>query len=55
MEYTSYIRVKAAFEHQEPDRVPFDLGSSGVTGINIKCLNNLRNYLGLEKKNLEKI
>lgn len=51
MKYTSYERVKAALEHRESDRVPFDLGSSGVTGINIKCLNNLRNYLGLEKKN----
>jgi uroporphyrinogen decarboxylase len=53
MEYTSYERVKAALEHREPDRVPFDLGSSGVTGINIKCLNNLRNYLGLKKKGLK--
>ena len=53
MEYTSYKRVKAALEHREPDRVPFDLGGSGVTGINIKCLNNLRNYLGIEKKELK--
>jgi uroporphyrinogen decarboxylase len=53
MEYTSYERVKAALEHREPDRVPFDLGGSCVTGINIKCLNNLRNYLGLKKKELK--
>ena len=28
MKYTSYERVKAALEHREPDRIPFDLGGS---------------------------
>ncbi len=46
--YTSYQRVKASLEHKEPDRIPFDLGGSMVSGININALRNLRKYLGLE-------
>lgn len=46
--YTSYDRVIASLEHREPDRVPFDLGGALVAGINIKALNNLRNFLGLK-------
>jgi uroporphyrinogen decarboxylase len=44
---TSYERVKAAVEHREADRVPFDLGGSVLTGINRKAYVNLRAYLGL--------
>ena len=44
---TSYERVKAAVEHREADRVPFDLGGSVLTGINRKAYINLRKYLGL--------
>jgi uroporphyrinogen decarboxylase len=44
---TSYERVKAAVEHKEADRVPFDLGGSVLTGINRKAYVNLRKYLGL--------
>jgi uroporphyrinogen decarboxylase len=44
---TSYERVKAAVEHKEADRVPFDLGGSVLTGINRKAYINLRKYLGL--------
>ncbi|SMB97292.1 uroporphyrinogen decarboxylase [Thermanaeromonas toyohensis ToBE] len=36
-----------ALNHQEPDRVPFDLGSTGVTGIHIIAYQRLRKYLGL--------
>ena len=45
--YTSYDRVKAALEHKEPDKIPFDLGSAAVTGININALRSLRKYIGL--------
>jgi len=45
--WTSYERVKAALEHKEPDKIPFDLGSAAVTGINIKAYRTLRKYLGL--------
>ncbi len=45
--FTSYERVKAALEHREEDRIPFDLGSAAVTGINKNALLSLRKYLGL--------
>ena len=52
MEYTSYDRVKAALEHREPDRVPFDLGGSVLTGINRHTYKRLREYLGLPEKEI---
>ena len=42
-------RVVKALQHQEPDRIPLDIGgteSSGLTGI---AYNKLRRYLNLEK------
>ncbi|HPD29009.1 MAG TPA: uroporphyrinogen decarboxylase family protein [Phycisphaerae bacterium] len=47
MTYTSYERIKAALEHREPDRVPFDLGGTVLTGMNTVAYRNLRKYLGL--------
>ncbi len=47
MNYTSVERVKAALEHREADRVPFDIGGAAVTGININALRKLRSYLEL--------
>ena len=44
---TGFERVKTALEHREPDRVPFDLGSAAVTGINVNALRSLKKYLGL--------
>jgi len=46
---TSRERVVKALQHQEPDRIPLDIGgteSSGLTGI---AYNKLRSYLHLEK------
>jgi hypothetical protein len=40
----------AAIHHREPDRVPMDFGSTGVTGIHVSCVANLRDYFGLEKR-----
>ena len=40
-------RVLTALNHQEPDRLPFDLGGTGATGIHITAYKNLRQYLGL--------
>lgn len=40
-------RVQLTLNHQEPDRVPFDLGSSMMSGIHIVAYRNLRAYLGL--------
>jgi uroporphyrinogen decarboxylase len=41
-EWTSYRRLVTALHHREPDRVPFDLGGSMVTGINVRALTALR-------------
>ncbi len=43
-------RVRAALNHKTPDRVPVDLGGSGVTGISASTLSHLRDALGLERK-----
>jgi uroporphyrinogen decarboxylase len=53
MPYTSYDRVKAALEHREPDRVPFDLGGSVLTGINRHAYTNLRAYLNMPAGEVE--
>jgi uroporphyrinogen decarboxylase len=50
---TSYERVKAALEHREPDRVPFDLGGSVLTGMHRVAYQNLRKYLGLPERDVE--
>ncbi|MDP3177211.1 MAG: hypothetical protein Q8M76_04855, partial [Spirochaetaceae bacterium] len=50
---TSYERVKAALEHREGGRVPFDLGGSVLTGINRHAYVALRRYLGLPEVELK--
>ena len=40
-------RVLAAIRHQEPDRVPIDVGGTGVTNISLKAYGNLRRRLGI--------
>lgn len=45
---TSRERVTMALNHEEPDKVPFDLGGTGSSGINVMAYNRLRNYLGLQ-------
>ncbi len=47
---TSRERVLAALNHQEPDRVPIDLGGSFVTSIAAQSLDRLRRRLGLEHR-----
>ncbi len=46
-------RLNLALNHEEPDRVPFDLGGTVVTGIHIKAYENLRAGLGLPPKEIE--
>ena len=43
-------RVKKALNHQTPDRVPIDFGSTAVTGIHVSCVAALRDYYGLENR-----
>jgi uroporphyrinogen decarboxylase len=40
-------RLLTALNHQEPDRIPFDLGSTQVTGIHVVAYRNLRAFMGL--------
>ncbi len=40
-------RVLTALNHKEPDRVPYDMGGTVVTGIQAKAYSRLRKYLGL--------
>ena len=40
-------RVRTAIRHEETDRVPIDMGGTGVTGINLIAYGNLKRHLGL--------
>ena len=41
--------VEAAVNHQQPDRVPLDLGATPVSGMQVSCVYKLRQALGLDK------
>ncbi len=45
--WTSRSRVEAALNHREPDRVPYDLGGTILTGIHQYAYRRLREHLGL--------
>ena len=47
---TSKERVLAALNHRQPDRVPIDFGSTGVTGMHATCVAGLRQHFGLENR-----
>jgi hypothetical protein len=47
---TSRERLARALDHQEPDRVPVDFGSTGVTGMHHAIVTALRDRCGLEKR-----
>lgn len=40
-------RVNLALNHQEPDRIPLDIGGTGVSQIHLTAYSNLRSYLNL--------
>jgi uroporphyrinogen decarboxylase len=44
---TSRERLLTALDHREPDRIPYDLGSTQVTGIHVVAYRRLRDHLGL--------
>lgn len=46
---TSRERVDRALNHQEPDRVPLDLGGSVLTGMHVDAVYRLRQALGLDE------
>jgi len=41
-------RLVKALSHEEPDRVPFDLGSSSNTGITVQAYERLKKFLGID-------
>lgn len=43
-------RLIKTLNHEEPDRVAIDFGSTSVTGIHVSVIENLREYYGLQKK-----
>ncbi len=45
---TARERVVSALNHQEPDRVPNDLGGTIVSGIHVRAYRELARYLNLE-------
>ncbi|MGA2630063.1 MAG: uroporphyrinogen decarboxylase family protein [Terriglobia bacterium] len=45
---TSRERVAQALAHQEPDRIPLDLGGSATTGMQVSSVYLLRQALGLD-------
>ncbi len=49
---TSEKRVELALQHKEPNRVPFDLGSTLVTGIMLPAYKRLLNHLGITKEDI---
>jgi len=44
---TPFERVRAAFDHREPDRIPYDLGATHITGIHRIAYRRLLDYLGI--------
>jgi uroporphyrinogen decarboxylase len=40
-------RTEKALSHQEPDRVPFDLGGTGLSTIHVTAYQNLHRYLNM--------
>lgn len=51
-EMTPRERVMATLNHQEPDRVPVDLGQAGGDGITSVAYENLVRYLGLPDRSI---
>lgn len=46
---TARERILTALQHKEPDRIPFNLGSTKVTGIHKIAYRKLPSGLGLEE------
>jgi len=51
--WTSRQRVETTLNHREPDRVPYDLGGSILTGIHHQAYRRLRAHLGLPEAEIQ--
>lgn len=47
---TSKERVRCAFAHKQPDRVPVDFGGMSCSQMHVTIVQKLREYYGLEKR-----
>jgi len=47
---TSKEKTLASINHRDTGKIPVDIGGTGVTGIHVRAVENLRNYYGLEKQ-----
>jgi len=47
IEMISRERVEAALRHEEPDRVPLDIGGGNSTTLLVETYENLKNHVGL--------
>ena len=45
-QWTSLTRVQTSLDHREPDRVPYDLGGTILTGIHHRAYRRLRQAPG---------
>lgn len=52
---TSRERIRKAINHEEPDHIPVDLGSTPATGIAASTYVRLRTALGLAKRRVKVI
>jgi len=52
---TSKERIIRSLNHKIPDKIPVDFGATGQTGIHISCVEDLRNYYGLDKRPVKAI
>lgn len=50
MSSSSKAEFLKTINHQQPDKVVVDFGSTSVTGIHVRIVEKLREYYGLEKK-----
>jgi uroporphyrinogen decarboxylase len=50
---TSRERILLALQHQEPDRVPIDLGGMRSSGIHAIAYNKLKRYLNCKDKSVK--
>jgi len=46
-------RLEASLQHKEPDRIPFDLGSTLVTNISVTAYKNLLAKIGITSRSIE--
>ena len=46
-------RVMATLNHQQPDRVPIDLGQATGDGITLGAYRNLLRYLGMDDSQIQ--